>query len=379
MPSTSAAALRRTLTATIVVAAAATAWSSFSSGAETTTVVASARENVNKFIAGTETKPPATGPKAVPGKSIFVISCGQAVPGCSVQTNGAVEAAQALGWKVTLVDGMFGANDGFNKGIRQAIAAHADGIIAVTVDCNRVTQALREAKSAGVKVIGQNGFACADDPSLMTPINYSAATPSLALFGQAEGVAQADYIIAKTNGTAKILNFRFVDSTFAIQITNGFESGIAKCSGCAVKDADIAMSDYSTPSGFSRKASAALLGAGDTSVVRVPFDSFVTEGVGQAVVNAGKAAETLVIGTGGYDANLNLIREKRGQSAVIASDQQWVGWSAVDAMNRVFAGDQPAPGGIGFKLIDADHNLPALGNYRSAIDFRSAFKAVWGM
>jgi ribose transport system substrate-binding protein len=378
MPSTSAVRFTRPLTAVIIVVAAATAWSSSSRGADSSSVVAAAKANVDKLFVGTETKPPTSGPKAAAGKSIYVISCGQAVPGCSLQTNAAVEAGQTLGWNVTLVDGAFGANDGYNKGIRQAIAAQANGVILVSIDCSFVTQALREAKSAGLKVIGQNSFTCADDPSLMTPMNYSSATPSLMSFGQTEGVGQADYIIAKTDGKAKVLNFRFIDNTFAIQITTGFTSEIAKCTGCSVKDADIALSDYGTPSGFSRKTSTALLGAGDVDVIRVPFDSFITGGVGQAVVNAGKAANILVVGSEGFAANLNLIREKKGQSAAVASDQQWIGWGAADAMNRVFAGDQPAPAGIGFKLIDADHNLPASGDYHSAVDFKSAYKAVWG-
>ena len=272
-----------------------------------------------------------------------------------------MEAGKTLGWNVTLVDGAFGADDGYNKGIRQAIAAHANGIILVSIDCNMVTEPLLEAKSAGLKVLGQSSFACTDDPSLMTPMNYSSSTPSLASFGQAEGVAQADYIIAKTDGKAKILSFRFVGNAFAIQITNGFNSEIARCTGCSVKDADITLSDYGTLSAFSRKVSSALLAAGDVDGVRVPFNSFITGGVGQAVVNAGKAANTLVVGSEGFEANLNLIREKRGQSAAIASDQQWIGWGSADAMNQVFAGGEPAPAGIGFKLVDRRLQPAAIG------------------
>jgi ribose transport system substrate-binding protein len=379
MLSKSNAVPRRPLTALIagIVIASAVA-SAPSLAADTASVVAAAQKSVEKFTAGTETKPPASGPKAVAGKSIFVISCGQVIPGCSMQTNGAVEAGKALGWNVTLVDGNFGVNDAYNKGIRQAVAAHADGVILVSVDCNRVTQALREAKAAGVKVVGQNGFTCADDPSLMALENYSMATPDLAAFGQAEGAAQAAYIIAKRNGKSKILNFRFVDNTFAIQITNGFTTKMAECGDCVVKNGDIALSDYGTPTGFTQKVNASLLAAGDVDAVRVPFDSFITGGVGPAVVNAGKAANTLVIGSEGFEANLNLIRQKRGESVAFASDQAWIGWGAADALNRVFAGGQPAPAGIGFKLIDADHNMPASGDYHSAIDFKSVYKAVWG-
>ncbi len=371
--------LRRILTMALAVptiAATAIVWSSAASHAED--VVAAAKANMDKYIAGSEAKPPASGPKAVAGKSIFVVSCGQAVPGCSLQTNAAVEAGKTLGWKVTLVDGMFNANGAYGKGVRQAIAAHADGVIVVSIDCNIISQPLREAKAAGMKVVGQNSFTCSDDPSLMTTMNYATATPNLAAFGQAEGVAQADYIIAKTNGKAKILNFRFIDNTFAIEITKGFASEIAKCKGCEVQDTDIALSDYATPNGFSRKAETALLGSKDANVVRVPFDSFIMSGVGQAVVHAGKAGDMIVVGSEGFEANLNLIREKKGQSAAIASDQEWIGWASADTMNRTFAGAEPAPAGIGFKVVDIDHNLPASGSYKSAVDFKSAYKAVWG-
>jgi ribose transport system substrate-binding protein len=189
MSLTSAAGLGRTIAAAVVATMAANAWSG-ATKADDSSALAAAQANAYKFVAGTETKPPVSGPKAVAGKSIYVISCGQAVPGCSLQTNAALEAGKTLGWDVTLFDGSFGANDGFNKGIRQAIAAHANGIILVSIDCNMVTQPLREAKSAGLKVIGQNSFPCADDPSLMTAMDYSSSTPSLASYGHAEGVAR---------------------------------------------------------------------------------------------------------------------------------------------------------------------------------------------
>ena len=82
-PKTSSVAL----IAGVVIASAAA--STLSVAADDSAVVAAAQKNIDKFIAGTETKPPASGPKAVAGKSIYVISCGQVIPGCSMQTNGA--------------------------------------------------------------------------------------------------------------------------------------------------------------------------------------------------------------------------------------------------------------------------------------------------
>lgn len=350
-----------------------------SNGASSDAVVAAAQQAMDQYYKGTETAPPTTGPKAGAGKNVWIISCGQAVPGCSLQSNAAKEAAQALGWKATLFDGAFGANDGYAKGIRQAIAAKADGIIIVSIDCTSVTQALNEAKAAGVKVVSQNGFPCSDT-SLVTLYQPSSEATDVSAFGQAEGKAQADWIIAKTQGKAKILNYRFIDNNFAIQINKGFTDEITKCTTCSVKNTDISLSDYSNPSVFQQKASSALLANPTITAVHVPFDSFMTGGVAQGVVTGGKTGTVAAMGSEGFAANLNLIRDKRGQAAAMASDQAWIGWAAADTMNRVFAGQPPAPAGIGFKAIDADHNLPARDqDYHTSVDFRAAYKAVWGV
>ena len=63
----------------------------------------------------------------------------------------------------------------------------------------------------------------------------------------------------------------------------------------------------------------------------------------------------------------------------IASDQGWIGWAGADTLNRVLAGAGPAPEGIGFKLVDAENNLPDSGNYQTTVDFRAGYRAVWGV
>ena len=50
-------------------------------------------------------------------------------------------------------------------------------------------------------------------------------------------------------------------------MTNGFNSEIAKCTGCSVKDADITFSGLRHAVRFFRKVSSALLAAGDVDAV----------------------------------------------------------------------------------------------------------------
>lgn len=340
-------------------------------------IVAEAQRNVEVLYKGTEGMPPSGGPKAVPGKSVWVVSCGQAVVGCSASANAAVDAAHVLGWKVKLCDGNFDANNAYISCIGQAIAAKANGIILDSIDCVNVVQPLKQAKAAGVKVVEYNGFPCANDPSLATGVEPSKQATNLGAYARLAGEAQADYLITESKGHADIVNYRFVDNSLAIEINKGFEGEISKCGGCNVTDADISLSDYSNPSVFQQKVSAALVGAPQANAIHVPFDSFMTSGVGQAVVSSGRSASISAIALDGFSANLDLIRQKKGQTADLGADQVWVGYAAADTMNRIFAGSGPAPEGMGFRLIDGTHNLPASGDYSSPIDFKAAYKAVW--
>lgn len=348
-------------------------------GAADSAVLAEAQKATESlFGAGSEAPPPKDGPGAVKGKTVWVVSCGQAVTGCSLLTNAAVTASKRIGWNTTLCDGNFNAGDQYGKCVQQALAARANGIILNSVDCVLVTQQLKQAKSAGVKVVGVNGFPCdGANADLVTMVKPSDATPTIAAYGQAAGAAQADYLIAQTKGKAEVLNYRFVDNNLAIEVNKGFEAEMAKCGTCSVRNTDITLTDYVNPSTFLQKASAALIAAPDATAVHVPFDSFLTSGVAQAITTAGRAGKIASIGFNGFAANLNLIRENKGQTAAIGADQEWVGWAAVDTMNRLLAGTAPVSEGLGFRLIDADRNLPSSGDYRSQINFKSAYQAVW--
>lgn len=362
------------------VAFVALALTASAGGQSTPGFLSTAETSLAAFYKGKATAPPTTGPKAVKGKNVWVISCGQAVPGCSTQTNAAADAGRILGWKVHVLDGAFDANDAYDAGIRQAIAAGANGIILVSIDCGTVEASVKQAVAANIKVVTQSGFGCADAPSLTTGVDPAASTPTLASFGQNQGKGQADWIIAQTNGKAHVLNFVFVDNTFAQQINAGFLAEMQKCTSCTIATQDISLSDYSNPSLFQQKASYAVVKNPNANAIHVPFDSFVTGGVGPAVVNAGKASQIQVVAGEGFAANLILIRNHQGENAAAAYDQTWHGWAGADTLNRVFAGTGPAPEGEGIQMVDSTHNLPPAGqNYTSPVNFKADYEAVWGV
>ncbi|CUU59634.1 hypothetical protein Ga0074812_13014 [Parafrankia irregularis] len=76
---------------------------------------------------------------------------------------------------------------------------------------------------------------------------------------------------------------------------------------------------------------------------------------------------------------MDAIRAGGPEQACVAfsSDpSEWIGWAAVDALNRQLAGPGSAPDdqGIGFQIVDRTHNLPESGAYAYTVPVD--FKAV---
>src|SRR3954464_1882639 len=82
---------------------------------------------VDQLLAGVYGKLPASAP-APTKKTVWVVSCGQAAIGCSLEAGGAMAGGKAIGWNMKLCDGKFDTNDAWGTCFRQAVAAHADGI-----------------------------------------------------------------------------------------------------------------------------------------------------------------------------------------------------------------------------------------------------------
>src|SRR5580658_279464 len=97
-------------------------------------MLAYAQRQVDLAYKGTDRALPASAPKPQPGKVVWIISPGQIGESASIPTNAAKEAGEAVGWKMTLFDGQLDPSR-FVAGVRQAIAAKADGIILDAIDC----------------------------------------------------------------------------------------------------------------------------------------------------------------------------------------------------------------------------------------------------
>ena len=332
---------------------------------------------------GTLREPASTARPAATGKKVVIISAGQASISSSVPVAAAKEAAEAAGWKADVYDVQL--NPANAPGlVRQAIASGADGIILQAVDCPGVKGPLQEAKAKGIQVVGIYSFDCNDplfkgnDPALFSgQINYGAGSEDIGAFTKKYGADQAKAVIAATGGKAQVIFFNSPSVTVLSYTGQGFKDEIAKCGGCKIV-ADVEFAGAELGPNLQQKATSALLQHPEANVVKSPYTSATLLGIAPAVVQSGRAAKLYVMGGEGFAPELDLLRAGQGVNAVNIAPSDWTGWAAVDTMNSLFTGKPVADAGLGWQLVDKDHNLTASGPFVPAVDFKSIYKKAWG-
>ena len=357
-------------------------------------VVAEAKANVERNREGTDRALPDSAPKPQAGKKVWVISCLQAAEGCAVPAKGAEDAGKLMGWKMTVFDGQ-GAPDVYAKGIRAAIADKADGIILDVVDCVAAKSPLEEAKKAGIKIVANYSFDC-DDPLLGAggqslfdaEVQYEQGQSYLELVEKDYSGSVADYVIAQTDGKAKIIMFTQEDILVGQHLYKGFEKRIAECKTCEiVKRVPFTLADLVTDK-LQGKTTAALTQNPDADVVYAPYDTAITLGIGRAVTAAGRDADVLVTGGEGLTPNIGFVREGKGQDFIAGAPSRWTGWAVADVMNRVLNGEPNVDSGIGFQTLDKDSPLPEDTPYydgnidengKPKQDYEANYRKIWGV
>ncbi|MFF5113209.1 sugar ABC transporter substrate-binding protein [Streptosporangium sp. NPDC000509] len=383
-------AILTTVTAAAVLAACGSGESNSTASADRTTsadVIAAAQKVTAENLAGTDRALPADGPKAQPGKTVWAIACSTVAPGCSMPAQGFVEAGKALGWKTTLANGKLDPSV-YNAQVRAAVAAKADALVLFGIDCAPVKGAVEAAKEAGTKVFAANALDCDD--------KYAAGNGTALFDGQLVwgpdntdyatftdkyvGPGQADWVIAKTEGKANIIQLRQDDSAGTRHIGESAYERLKSCGGCTVTILSYTGADLATGK-LQGKVSAALQKAPNANVVTVPVDAAISLGVGTAVQQARAGGrEILLVGQEGVPASVKLIKDGT-QSFALGRPWRWTGWATADGVNRMFAGERAVDAGFGFGSMDADH-LPKVDTYdgnKPDAPYIANYKRIWGV
>jgi ribose transport system substrate-binding protein len=302
------------------------------------------------------------------------------VPDCSVTANAAKAAAQALGWTFKIADANLNINGGNETAFSEALAARPSAIIVHGVACNTITAQLQQAKQLRVPVMGVEAMDCntppLNGPHLYTvPMMYSTAASDTYQYFLHWGATSGAFLVDKVNGHATIISSHGTEPNHEI-VNAGFRSMFDKCSGCKVVAEVPFNNEDLTPDGpYVQRLRATLAKYPQATASFMPFDANFLVGGAQAVHSFNPSM--WLSGGSGYGAEIDLLRQGL-IDGITAHDPQWMGWAAMDNLNRFFAGQPPAAEGIGFVVVDKNHNLPPAGQpYESSVNYQAAYRKIW--
>ncbi|HVO53013.1 MAG TPA: substrate-binding domain-containing protein [Solirubrobacterales bacterium] len=345
---------------------------SSSSGESADPVVAEAKAAVEKMTSAPTTwSGPTTGPAAVEGKKIVYISCESANEICVRVGKSIEEAGKTLGWSVTTIDGK-GTTAGWLEAWTQALALNPDGVIAFT-DAQEMQVPIKKANARGIPVIGvlaapQPG----PDKELGLFTNISQDPASI-------GTAEAQYAIAKSNGTAKAVVM--YASQYAIATVKGeaMKAEMERCSGCELAEyknidpTSIQAQGGPLVTGWVQKFGTPLwvLSPGDALL------SFMTPALRSAGVGG---SEVQMVGADGNASAYELIREGQYQVATFPQPTGELGYQAADEMNRALAGEEATDYSPELFLVEAE-NVDLYGGKENRFepenDYRGHYEEIW--
>lgn len=315
--------------------------------------------------------PPAEGPKAAPGKKVYVVACIMAAEGCARESRTAMEAGEAVGWDMTLVD-TGSLPDKMNAAVQQAIDDGADGLIVQAIDMKTLAAPLAKAKAAGIKIVC---FACVNHDDIADQ-----TIPSEESFFE-DGYALGAAMYEATDGRPRLIVMK--DESFGVVgirhegTVKFFEDCKAAGGDCEIVETlDFLVTELTTR--VPQLAGGAVRQHPDANAIWMPYDSagsFITQGLRQVGVQPGKVG---LYGFDGNEANITAIRNGEYQLASMAGPFEWVGYAQVDALNRLFNGEDPVDDVVKIRLITPD-SLPENDAWSGDIDFKPGYRSVWGI
>jgi ribose transport system substrate-binding protein len=302
-------------------------------------------------------------------------------PECSVPANAAKEAAERMGIDFHIADGMLNQGGGWEAAVRTALAAKPDALLIHAISCPIVQAPLQEAVDAGVEVMGVEALDCssAGGPELFTAeMNYAEGMETTEAYFERWGELSAEYVIAATGGEAKVIVNVGNDAHIKL-VPDAFVTKLEECDECeVVETVEFAVSDLTPDGPWIQQFRSALGSTPEANAVLLPFDVMVAgAGGAQAVKEAG--LELVTAGGSGQAAVIDLVRNGQHSAVTAAHSGEWMGYAAMDNINRVLMGEETVPQGVGFRVVDPEHNLPPEEgqDYVSPIDFKAAYNEIW--
>jgi ribose transport system substrate-binding protein len=353
-------------------ASSATAAGTTSAVGTCTDVMTSAKAAVDKASAKDAAwDGPTSGPTAQAGKTIVYVAQSMQNPGVAGVGEGLKDAAAAIGWNYKAIDGQ-GTPDGILNAFNQALTLKPDGIVIGGFDPNTTSAQVKTANESNIPLVGWQALAT-PGPST-TPLLFSNVTTKV------EDVAKisADYIIAKSGGTAGVVIFTDSSIPFAEGKSQMIKKELQTCSSVKVLDYhNLPLKDVANR--MPTETNSLLDKLAKTWTYSVAINDVYFENATAAFRQAGLTSDTAPVNVGAGDGDasaLQRIRTGDFQAATVPSPLHSEGWQIVDELNRAMAG-QKASGYVPQIHVSTKDNSSAANTW-DPTGYAEAYKKIWG-
>jgi ribose transport system substrate-binding protein len=320
---------------------------------------------------------PTTGPKAQPGKTVVLISEDQRNGGALGVSEGVMEAAKVIGWKLTILDGA-GVIASRSAAFGQAIALKPDIIIADNDDATEQKVNIVKAVNAGIKVLGWHSNV-KPGPMDGVPLFTNISTDPAVVAKVAAALA-----IANADGKAGVVVFTDATEKISVMKSNAMAANIKECSGCTVLDViDTPLASVSTRIPQMTQSLHQRFGKKWTHSLAINdgFFDFMAPTL-RAAGSAGSGPPVNISGGDGSKAAFERIRGDKYQFATVAEPLSLHGWQLIDEANRALAGMQWSGYVAPTHLVNKD-NIGTNGGPNNVYDpdngYRDIYKKIWGV
>jgi ribose transport system substrate-binding protein len=305
------------------------------------------------------------------GKHIWIITSTMAVPFVATIAKSVQDAAGKAGIEAKLFDGKGNVSE-WNRGLAQAVAQHADGIVTVGASPELMKGPMKDALDAKIPVVDA---VTADQSAPLVPGTFAHVSISFIHSGE----LQAAYAIARSEGKANVLVLGDNEFPGEVSRVEGMQSAFkSMCPDCKVTVEDTQVANLGTKLG--QQAQTLLRRDPDTNFVLPTYDAqalFVVPAIKSA--NFDRTIE--VIGSDAVPSNLDSIRQGNIQVGDVGEPSVWLGWAALDEVARGMLGMAAVDEKIPLRLFTQE-NLKDISNDENELfggDFVAEYSKLWGL
>jgi ribose transport system substrate-binding protein len=337
------------------------------SSASGSTDLSSFQADLAKVEAAPKYEGPTSGPKPTGSEKVAAITCAAVNTGCAAGAANVVEAAKAIGWTATVLDGK-GTPAGASQAMVSAINDGAKVIVLIAISSPSIIQGMTAAKRANVPVIS----VVADNPVGTGPGQVYAE-----ISGQTvqSGKAIADYFVVHSKGTAKVASFHVASLASTRNRYKGFIDEIRRCSGCKV------VSDQTyglvSQSDFANMIKATMNAHPDIQYIFVDISQYATIAA-TALQQTGQQKKVGVAGVDCLPPEVESIKQGTGEIACANAVVSLDGYPAINEAIRALAGEKPLNEAYPLRLVDKTildkEQPPYLGGFTPA----TGYLKLWG-